>query len=217
MRPACNDFTSSGPDTLQKHMSTAWTAFPPRRLESESEDLLTPTRLCQFYYSVSPFHCLISSLLEFSLTLICIITPLSRSNNLISTPAPPFNTSLPLQGHFCLFLYLENDGGWQIWHGFLWPWPQGCLGQLPHLALTWGSLGVAWKWDWLALWAWGPLCCPMSQGWRRAGGGHPLTATWKPFRKRQTLSEPHPSITGTGQNNTDLLSFLWAQYACVSS
>lgn len=217
MRSACKDFTSPGPDTLQKQLSTAWTVFPLWRSEAKNTGLLAPTWLLfSFSHTVSHFHTLTLSLLV-SLPHFTLHYYSSLLQH--TTPLPlqlPFNTSLPLQGHFCLSVYLENDGGWQIWHGFLWPWPQGWLGQLPHLALTWGSLRVAWKWDWLALWAWGPSCSPMSQGWRRAGGGHPLTATWKPFWKTQTLSEPHPSISGTGQNNTEFLSFLCVQYARVS-
>lgn len=61
-----------------------------------------------------------------------------------------------------------NDRGWQIWHGFLWPWPQGWLAQLLHLALTWGSLRVAWKWDLAGLVGLGgPHAAPCP----RAGGG----------------------------------------------
>lgn len=163
--------------------------------EAKNMGLLAPTwhflSLITLSLSLSQFHTFIFSPLE-SLP---YITVLYYSSHLQHTSYPYHSHStphFPFEGYSCLSLYLENDGGWQIWHGFLWPWPQGWLAQLPHLALTWGSRRVAGKWDWLALWAWGPSCCPTSKGWRRAGGGHPLTATWKPFWRTRTLSEPHP-------------------------
>lgn len=116
-----------------------------------------------------------------------------------------YYTLLPLQSHLCLSVYLENDGGWQIWHGFLWPWPQGWLAQLPHLALSYGSLRVAWEWDWLFLWAWGPQCCLISRGYRRAVGRTPTNIKMKALLKNTDLVRAPSLISRTGQNNIEFL------------
>lgn len=110
----------------------------------------------------TPRSCLtLCSLITLSPPLISSESHLEHSRSLTVPHSPSKATSVPLPTR-------KDDSGWQIWHGFLWPWPQGWLVQLLHLAPSWGSLRVAWKWDLAGLVGLGG---PHAASCPRAGGG----------------------------------------------
>ncbi len=114
MRPACDDFTSPGPDTLQKQLSIAWAVFPLWHFQAKNAGLLALTSLflslitLLLIFTLSP--CLLFRNYPYSSLLPCFIATLFAAH--ISATPPTLCLHLTYRPRPLLFISLSRKWLW---------------------------------------------------------------------------------------------------------